>query len=70
MALTYKALVAALLMAPAAADITLVAFDGSEGAISDFTELNDPVSLSWTHRRGRDTSPPSPMPPQNRRTVP
>jgi len=43
MALTYKALVAALLMAPAAADITLVAFDGSEGAISDFTELNDPV---------------------------
>lgn len=49
MALTYKALVAALLMAPAAADITLIAFDGSDGTISDFTELNDPVSQSPIH---------------------
>ena len=45
MALTSKALVAALLMAPAAADITLVSFDGSEGAVDSFVELNDPVGL-------------------------
>ena len=44
MAITNKALIAALLMAPAAADITLVAFDGTAGAISSFEELNDPVS--------------------------
>ena len=79
MALTYKALVAALLMAPAAADITLIAFDGSDGAISDFTELNDPVSQPPIHTRdthrgggvGASAPPAMPMPPRNRlRNVP
>ena len=44
MAITNKPSIAALLMAPAAADTTLVAFDGTAGAISSFEELNDPVS--------------------------